>query len=294
MPELVLWDDLRLVKAIRDARSLNGAARTLGLNHSTVFRRLVALENALGVRLFERGRAGYASTSAGEEMGALANRMAGDIAEFERKVAGRDIEPAGQLRITTSDTILLHLLTPVLARFRQEHAAISLDIIVGNEALNLANRDADVALRATDRPPETLVGRRIAGIAWALYGPIAQTGATPVHAVKAWVGYGDSLSTVPAVRGFYDQVPVDQIIYRVNTVLGVADAIAAGIGCGFLPAFIGDRTLHIGRIGDAIRDRGGSLWLLTHPDLRNARRVRDFMEQVGSDLAKQRPSIEGL
>jgi DNA-binding transcriptional LysR family regulator len=293
MPELELWDDLRLVKAIRDAHSLNGAAKILGLNHSTIFRRLVALEEKLGVRLFERGRDGYSATAAGAEMAALADRMAEDITEFERRVAGRDVEPSGQLRITTNDTILMHLLTPILASFRTVHAAISLDIIIGNEALNLSRRDADIAVRATDRPPETLVGRRIAGIAWAKYGPAPAHSRSDGSATAAWVGYGDNLSTVAALRGLYAATPADQIVYRVNTVLGAAEAIAAGIGCGFLPAFLGDRVPGIVRIGAAICDLGGSLWLLTHPDLRHAVRIRAFMDHVGSALLRQRKSIEG-
>src|ERR1700674_463563 len=94
------WDEFRLVKAISDSRSLGGAAGVLGLNHSTVFRRLAALETAVGARLFERSREGYRPRPAGDEMIALATTMAESIIEFERRVAGRDIRPTGQLRIT--------------------------------------------------------------------------------------------------------------------------------------------------------------------------------------------------
>ena len=120
--------------------------------------------------LFERHRSGYAPTVAGEELVAVAGRVDEEIAGFARKLAGRDLTPAGELRVTTSDTLLIHLLTPMFARFRQHCPDVRLDLVVGNQSLNLSQRDADVAIRATDDPPETLVGRRAARIAWALYG----------------------------------------------------------------------------------------------------------------------------
>ena len=91
------WDEFRLVKSIAEARSLVGAAERLGVNHSTVFRRLAAVEAAVGARLFERSRAGYEPTAAGEEMIALASTMAESVLEFERRVAGRDVKPTGEL-----------------------------------------------------------------------------------------------------------------------------------------------------------------------------------------------------
>src|SRR4051794_7606522 len=167
------WDDFRLVKAIADARGLAGAAERLGVNHSTMFRRLGQIEDALGAALFERHRTGYAPTAAGEEMVALAERMDEDVTAFARKLAGREPSPAGELRVATSDALLVHLLPPLLARFRDRCPDVRLDVVLGNRALNLSKRDADVAARATDGPPETLVGRRVARVAWALYGSAA-------------------------------------------------------------------------------------------------------------------------
>jgi DNA-binding transcriptional LysR family regulator len=111
---MLSWDDFRYVKAIADTRSLGGAAQSLGVNHSTVFRRLGQIEQQLGSRLFERGRAGYALTPSGEDMVRLAERVSEDITAFERKVTGQDLRPSGELRITASDMVMLHLLTDVL------------------------------------------------------------------------------------------------------------------------------------------------------------------------------------
>ncbi len=116
---MLSWDDFRYVKAIADTRSLAGAAEALGVNHSTVFRRLGQIEQQLGSRLFERGRGGYGLTPCGEEMVELAERMGEDIVSFERRVTGQDLRPSGELRVTTSDTMLQHLLNDVLIGFRR-------------------------------------------------------------------------------------------------------------------------------------------------------------------------------
>jgi DNA-binding transcriptional LysR family regulator len=171
--QTLAWDDFRLVKTIAEAKGLAGAAERLGVNHSTVFRRLGQLEEDLGVKLFERHRTGYALTAAGEEMALLAERMEEDVATFARKLAGQAVSPAGELRVTTNDTLLVHLLTPLFARFAKACPDVRLDVVLANQALNLSKRDADVAIRATDNPPETLVGRRVATIAWAIYGRAA-------------------------------------------------------------------------------------------------------------------------
>ena len=167
---MLSWDDFRYVKAIADTRSLGGAATELSVNHSTVFRRLAQIEKQLGSRLFERSRAGYALTPCGEEMVRLAERMGEDIVTFERQVTGHDLRPSGELRVTTNDTVLVHLMTGVFAAFRKAYPEIVLDVVVSNQALNLSKRDADVAVRATDRPPDALIGRRAASIAWAVFG----------------------------------------------------------------------------------------------------------------------------
>jgi DNA-binding transcriptional LysR family regulator len=123
------WDDFRLIKPIADVRSLPAAAALLGINHSTVFRRLAQIEEALGAKLFERRRSGYTLTTVGEEMVALAQRVDDDITAFTRKLAGRELSPAGELRVTTNDSLLIHLLTPLFVRFRRKCQDVRLDVV---------------------------------------------------------------------------------------------------------------------------------------------------------------------
>jgi DNA-binding transcriptional LysR family regulator len=292
------WDDFRFVKAIADARGLTGAAERLGVNHSTMFRRLGQIEDAVGTALFERHRTGYALTAAGEEMVALAERMDEDVTAFARKLAGRQLAPAGELRVTTSDALLLHLLTPLFARFCSQCPEVRLDIVLGNQALNLSKRDADVAIRATDGPPETLVGRRVATIAWALYGRAAdfpQPGAVQLADLerRPWVSPGDDLGTLKAARLVRARVPPERIVYKVNTVLGLAEAVEAGVGVGYLPCFVADVRPALVRLSPPEPELMADLWLLTHPDLRHAARVRVFLDFLASEIVKRRKLIEG-
>lgn len=292
------WDDFRLVKAIAEAKGLTGAAVRLGVNHSTLFRRLGQVEQALGERLFERHRTGYAPTTAGEEMLALAVRMGEDVAEFTRKLAGKALSPAGELRVTTSDTLLIHLLTPLFARFRKQCPDVRLDLVLGNQALNLSKRDADVAVRATARPPDTLVGRRVARIAWAVYGramDFPQPASIDPEGLRqrAWVSPGDRLEALSATRFVAGRARPDRIAYKVNTVLGLAEAVEAGIGIGPLPCFVADARPALVRLAAPDPRFAADLWLLTHPDLRHAARVRVFLDFLAVEIARQRPFIEG-
>ena len=293
---MLSWDDFRYVKAIAQGRSLASAAEHLGVNHSTVFRRLGQIEARLGSRLFERSRSGYTLTPCGEEMVRLAEEMENDILSFERQVTGRDLRPSGELRVTTNDALLVHMMSDMFAGFRRLYPEIMLDVLVSNSSLNLSKRDADVAIRATNRAPETLVGRRIATFGCAVYGRAAD-GRERIDLADAhrhnWVGLGENLAAIRLAKWLQDHVPNDRVVYRVNTVLGLAEAVQAGIGIGLLPCAIGASTSGLAQLSEVIPHVGGELWLLTHPDLRQTARVRAFMDYAGSELMKMRRLIEG-
>jgi len=295
---MLSWDDFRYVKAIAEARSLGGAARALGVNHSTVFRRLGQIEHQLGSRLFERGRAGYALTPSGEEMVRLAERLGEDITSFERKVTGQDLRPSGELRITCNDMVLQHLLVDVFIGFRRAYPDIVLDVVVSNSLLNLSKRDADVAVRATYQQPETLSGRRISRIAWSVYGPQSLAGrpfdiANDV-ARHDWVGFADSIALSRATKWLKDRGGDGRVVYKANTLLGMANAVAGGIGLALLPCYVGEASGRLARLCPPLPEVGGELWLLTHPDLRNTARVRAFLDFCASEIAQRRDVLEDL
>jgi DNA-binding transcriptional LysR family regulator len=305
------WDDLRVVAAVAEAGSLPAAAGRLGLDHSTVFRRLGRIEQALGLALFERRREGYAATPAGEEVVALARRLDEDVTAVTRRLAGRAPTPSGEVRVTTADSLLVHLMTPLFARFRAQCPEVRLDVVVANQSLNLSKRDADVAIRAGDDPPPTLVGRRVARIAWALYGRRdglrphgpdalgdAGRGGSGGDAIAAdrddpWVALGDDLSSMKVARYPAETEPPRRVVYRTNSVLALAEAVEAGIGIGHLPCFVGDVRPDLARLAPPEPAFAADLWLLTHPDLRKVARVRALLDFLAEEIARHRPLIEG-
>jgi DNA-binding transcriptional LysR family regulator len=295
---MLSWDDFRYVKAIAERRSLSGAAEALNVNHSTVFRRLGQIEQQLGSRLFERGRGGYALTPSGEDMVRLAERVGEDIIAFERKVTGQDRRPCGELRVTCSDTVLLHLLTDVLAGFRRAYPEIVIEVLISNGMLNLSKRDADVAVRATYQAPDALSGHCAGRIAWSVYGPRSKRPApfdphTDVSQYD-WVAFSDHNAVGRATRWLKERGGQERIVYKVNSMLGLAEAVADGVGLALLPCFVGDTAHGLVRLCPPISQIEGELWLLTHPDLHNAARVRAFLDFCTTELAKQRKLLEGL
>lgn len=299
--QTIAWDDFRLVRAIAESRSLGGAAELLAVNNSTVFRRLNALEEQLGVRLFERARTGYLLTSAGEEMVALAGRMAESIVDFERKIAGQDVRPSGELRVTTTDTMFRDLVAPYFPAFRAKFPEIQLEFIIDNRPLNLSRRDADVAIRGAVDPPETLVGRRIANLGWSAYATracVEAHGLDPADPASIlrnavpWVGLGYPLQSISAARWMEDNVPGHCVIVRVSAVSGIADAVDAGLGVGLLPCFMGSKNPNLVRLKATVPAESG-LWILTHADLKKAARVRAFLDFYGQELSRQRRILEG-
>ncbi|MDQ0503414.1 LysR family transcriptional regulator [Xanthobacter agilis] len=295
---MIAWDDFRLVRAIAETGSLSGAAERLAVNHSTIFRRLGALEEQIGARLFDRSRAGYVPTPTGEEMVRLAERMGEEVAAVERRITGQDLRPSGELRVTTNDSMLIHMLTPVLASFRMAYPEIRLEVVVTNSSLSLSKRDADVAIRASDRPGDALVGRRIASIGWGVF---ARPDLVPGGRLEPgdlrrhdWIGFSDALSGIKPAKWLRERVGEERLVYRVNSVLGLAEAAAAGIGLTVLPCFIGARTSGLARYLGPEPEMASGLWLVTHPDIKTTARVRVFMDHVGRELHRQKASIEGV
>jgi len=288
------WDDLRIVQAVADAGSLSGAGRQLGLSHATVFRRLGAIETRLGVALFDRGRAGYTPTAAGEEVAAAARHVEIEVAEVERRVAGQDLRPSGTVRVTTTDTLLLGVLSSVFAAFRRLHPAIELEIAVSNTVFDLAKREADVAIRPSAAPPESLVGRRVGRIAQAVYGhadAMPEPGGDPRTAV--WVG-PDARMGYGELDAWMERSGLTAACrHRVDSLMGMYAAVRAGSGLAVLPCYLGERDDHLVRLGEPIAELTSDLWLLIHPDLRHTARVRAFTDFVADQLQTLRDDLAG-
>jgi DNA-binding transcriptional LysR family regulator len=281
------WDDMRLVLAIGRAGTLVGAARALALNHSTLFRRLGALEAQIGVRLFERFRDGYTPTAAGEEMIALAERMDVDMTAIARRLAGQDLRPTGLVRVTTTDT-MVDMLMPMLASFRSAHPEITLELAASNAIFNLSRRDADVAIRPSIDPPELLVGRRVATVSFALFAAVDYLKRRPKGLKPEqhdWAAPDDTLAHLKAAQWIATTVPAERIVFRTGSLFTLCGAVRAGLGVAPLPCYLGDGDPVLRRIGGVMPEFDAGLWLLTHPDLRRVARIRAFLDFMAPALA---------
>ncbi len=287
------WEDLRFVLAVGEAGSLAGAGRRLSVSHATVFRRLGALERQLGVRLFERTRGGYAPTPAGEELIAAAAGVEATVTAAERRLAGRDLRPSGTLRVTTTDTLLHGLLLPLVAGFRAAYPEILLELVASNARSDLTRREADVALRPADRPPERLVGRRLGTVAEAVYLAAGnRQDATDLRALD-WIGPDPALF-FPALEDWLEAEGLaPRVVLRLDSLLAIRSAVAAGLGAAVLPCYLAEADPALRRLGPPLDGLAVDLWLLTHPDLRRVGRVRAFMDFMGREIARRQPLLAG-
>ncbi len=292
LQSLIAVDDLRLLAAVEEAGSLTGAARRLHMDHSSAWRRLGQMEERLGVRLFERGRDGYVATSAGEDAVATAARLLQDLADLERRLAGKDIRPTGVVRVTTTDT-LVPLLTPVLAEFRQVHPGIVLELAGANAFFTLTKRDADVAIRPAAHAPEGLVARRIGTIGTAIYAACGMMVPDGRLEEADWVAPDDTLGHLRSARWIAANVPAERVVYRANSLLALAAACQAGLGLAALPCFLADGLAGLQRVAGPLAEMETALWLITHPDLRRTARVRAFLGFAAERLAGLRGRLEG-
>jgi DNA-binding transcriptional LysR family regulator len=289
-------NDLLYVAAVSDTGSLSAAARKLNVNHATVFRRLVKLEQHLGVRLFERDGGRYIATAAGEEIAAAASAIEQTAAQSLLKVIGRDLRPSGVVRITTTDSVATELLNPALKVCRKHYPQIALHINIDNHMADLAKRDADIAVRPTLRPPEYLVGKRISTLAFAVYGakPYLKSARTDNLAKHQWIALGESQERHRTVQWLQAILPLELVGCRVDGFANVARACGDGLGLAVLPCFLGDSMAQLRRFQHPDIALASDLWVLTHPDLRHTARIKAVFQILHEELTKLSPSMRGI
>lgn len=290
------WNDLKYVKAIADAGNVGDAANKLNVHQSTVFRRLNNLEKDLGVRLFERLPSGYVMTEAGEDFCQTAERIEADISALNRRISGQDMRPSGTVRVTMANVLLVKLLSTCLAEFRLAYPEIELEVLVSKEELNLTKRDADIAIRRTKQPLETLVGRRVSRMAMAVYGSKEYLKTHPNLSNlnrHEWVGFDESVIDSATARWLKHNVPDIKFPYRINTCMGILAAVKENAGLALLPCYLGDSDPNLTRVNLPIPELEKELWVLTHEDLRYVTRIRTFIDFVASFLTQKIDLIEG-
>lgn len=279
--------DLELLLALIRGRTLNGAAERLRLDSSTVFRSIKRLEQDLGERLFERSKQGYLATELGLKLAVHAERVESQLQEAREAVFASSGEPSGVLRISTTDTILHGLLLPVIGQFASAYPRIDLELMATNSLADLSRRDADVAIRATRKPPEHLVGTRLGTMSAAVCASQSFLQRTP-QPLKLeeldWITLDESLAEHPSLKWRRAHYPKLAVRYRCNSVLSVAGCVVKGLGIGVVPLFLVRDHPEIQIVEGPLKELDTDLWILAHPDIRHLQRVKLLFDFLKSTL----------
>ena len=287
------WDDWRYFLAVVRHSSVRKAAADLSVSRSTVLRRIDALEQSLGARLFERLPNGYFTTPSGDDLMDAALRMEAAVNSVQRRVAGRDAELTGPIRITMPGTFATHLLAPHLAQFSAEHPNITLHLNMGYSMADLERREADIAIRVSNDPPADLVGRRVLTMARAAYisKALYKKSKPKDAATLKWIGWGHSVQSPQWLEETdHPNLPIGAIIEDPHATF---EAVKAGMGLAVLPCYMGDNDPALQRMPPGNTTLNADLWVLTHEDLRKTARIRKFMTFIAEALLAHRPLIEG-
>lgn len=285
------WDDLRIFLAVARIGSLSGAARNLDVQHSTVSRRLQHLETSLGVRLLDKKRSGYELTPAGEDLREAALRMEREVLNVDGNLQGLDASLRGPLRVTTVGNIASSFLMPMLSRFSRTYPEITVELSVSNADVSLPEREADIAIRVTSTPAETLIGKKIGTIASTVYG--SRDYLEHMHAqneTPKWIGVNCCDFHIKWTKRLSGD---ESFNFRVDEPLITHESVRQGLGLAVLPCHMGDRDPELHRYMDPPPEMDVDLWLLYHRDLKRTERVHVFRDFIASEFENISDLLEG-
>ena len=280
MPEFN-WDDLRFLLALARSGSLAGAAKHLGVNESTVARRVTRFEAQLGARLIERSGGSLRPSEAGAQVLAAAERIELEAQAIAGQVSGTDSRVGGTVRLTAVPILVNRVLTPALPDLLRAHSALEIELIAEPRDLSLTKREADIALRLARPRKETRnLARRIGSLDYAVYGP-----ARPDADSLPWVTYEDRMTDLPQARWIAERlnaagVPGAQL--KVNDAEGLLQSVRAGLGKGLLPERVAEGDTSMRRLEGYSPGLSRELWLITHPELKRLPRIRTVTDWLAA------------
>ncbi len=283
------WDDFRVFLAVQRAGGLVGAARRLGVDHTTVARRLTALETGLGARLVERSPRGARLTDAGRALLEHAERIEAEALEASADVGAVRASISGSVRLATPEAFGAWLVAPNVWRLHDEHPALQLELVPEARRVNLTSREADLAVTLARPPQDRLVARRLADYRLGLYasrsyldthGAVRDLRDLPGHPL---VWYIDELLDVPELRYFDEVAAGARTVFRSSSIAAQQAAVAAGLGYGVLHTFAASQDPRLVRVLPGDVDVQRSYWLVLPPEQRTLPRLRavaDFLDLI--------------
>jgi DNA-binding transcriptional LysR family regulator len=293
------WDDLRHFLAFVRAGSMQAAAKALGVNQSTVQRRIAEFEGHIGRRLVERHLGGYRLTELGGELRTAAEDVEAAVTAFERHLAASDKGLTGTVRLTCGSTVADRLRrTPLIDAFHARYPGFRVELVISDRRLDLAKGEADIAIRVGEPTDETLVCRKITEVSWSVYASRAYVERhdrpdslqdLQRHLI---VDCDGTIANYPGARWMRSVAPYATVATRSDHWQGLMLAVKAGAGLAALPHFQGDCESELVRVID---DTGLVLpfYLLLHRDMQHTPRVRAFADFVASEIKSFRAILSG-
>lgn len=285
------WDDLRFILAVAEAGSVNAAARRLGVNHATVLRRIAAFEARNAVTLFERSQQGYRISPAARRLLDALREVENAVFGVHRALSGQGPELHGDVRVTSTDSLSMHVLPPILAEFRAREPHVFIDLVATNAHLDLSRLDAEVTVRPSARLPDGLAGTSPAKLGFAAYAAAGPDLPDPAAAV--WVAPGGpSARSLPGLW-VAEHVPRARISARADSFLVAGELAAAGVGVAILPCVVGDGDARLRRAKALMPAMAVDLWVACHADLEEVPRIRAVRTFLVAGLARDRARLLG-
>jgi DNA-binding transcriptional LysR family regulator len=294
------WDDLKHLLAVARHGSTLAAGRALGVDQSTVQRRLVELERRIGQALVQRQPSGYRLTAFGLALLPHAERVEQAVQTFEQHIATAAADVSGIIRVTCPEPIVLRITqSTLLDRFHALYPALQVHFVMSDRYVDLMKGEADVALRSGDTDDGELVGRKIGDSLWAIYASrtyIARHG-RPERledlAQHALVGFDDTMAKHRITAWLHRVAPDAVLVARSNSVLGLVYSAKAGVGVAPLPTALGDAEPDLVRVIEPVAELSRIWRMLTTPELRHTPRVSAFFDFIVSEIDTLRPIITG-
>lgn len=293
------WNDLRYFLEVARRGKLSAAALRLGVDHTTVSRRISALEQSLALALFDRSGRNYALTDDGRRLLVHAEKMESGSLDLMDALTPSQVGPTGTVRLATPEAFGSQFLARHAASFHAYNPGIGLELIAETRPLSLTRREADAAITLSKADQGRVVSQKIGDYRLRLYAapgylqghpPIVRPGDLKEH---QFIWYVDDLLPLPQLKMLDKMIGAPNIVFRTTSVTGQANAAAAGLGLALLPCFVGDAmpslTTVLPREVSIIRD----LWLTVHADLTDLPHVKRLAEFLKSLVASERESLVG-
>ncbi|PAJ78572.1 LysR family transcriptional regulator [Burkholderia ubonensis] len=280
------WDDARIFVALHRERTLRAAARALDIDQATVGRRLAALEHALGATLFLRTSSGYELTPVGRIAIRAAEAMEQSAHDLVRHTQGVDKRLAGEVKLSTTDALAQEYVMPAIERLHAKHPDVSVLLDTTTQVLNLAKREADIAIRTVKPRNPDLLARRLASWEVGLFASpdYVRRHGEPVPGER-FAGHDlvvyqphFAKARVPSFVG--EPLANGRIVARLNTNLTLRAALKAGLGLCEIPVSMGERDGLVRVWPDRANDAQYEIWLVTHQDLRHTARIRATIDAI--------------